>query len=223
MYATRFREHAPVLDLGCGRGEMLEVFRDAGIAARGIDLNDDSIALCAGQRSGRREGRSVRLLDALPDASLGGVVCCQVVEHLPPARLPEMIRLIHAKLRRGGSSGDRDSESGMSRDFRHAFLHRSHASASHSTGCWRAFIWRKRASGGSRSSGCHRPSKACRRWRNCRKRFARNSLEVSITRLSQSNWARSDTVPKGTRGFSRVVFGWMRAKSARAPVNTKRR
>ena len=41
-------------------------------------------------------------LSALPDASLGGVVCCQVVEHLPPARLPEMIRLVHAKLRAGG-------------------------------------------------------------------------------------------------------------------------
>ena len=46
MYAARFREHAPVLDLGCGRGEMLEVFREAGIPARGIDSNDDSIALC---------------------------------------------------------------------------------------------------------------------------------------------------------------------------------
>jgi hypothetical protein len=28
-------------------------------------------------------------------------VCCQVVEHLPPERLPEMIRLLHAKLRPG--------------------------------------------------------------------------------------------------------------------------
>ena len=41
-------------------------------------------------------------LSALPDGSLGGVICCQVVEHLPPARLPEMIRLAHAKLRAGG-------------------------------------------------------------------------------------------------------------------------
>ena len=29
MYAARFSAHAPVLDLGCGRGEMLQVFRDA--------------------------------------------------------------------------------------------------------------------------------------------------------------------------------------------------
>jgi hypothetical protein len=41
-------------------------------------------------------------LSDLPDASLGGVICSQVVEHLPPERLPEMIRLVHAKLRSGG-------------------------------------------------------------------------------------------------------------------------
>ncbi len=32
MYADRFREHAPVLDIGCGRGEMLEVFRRCGFS-----------------------------------------------------------------------------------------------------------------------------------------------------------------------------------------------
>lgn len=102
MYATRFREHAPVLDLGCGRGEMLEVFRESGIAARGIDLNDDSIALCQASGLDVEKADLFAYLGALPDGSLGGVVCCQVVEHLPPARLPEMIRLIHAKLRTGG-------------------------------------------------------------------------------------------------------------------------
>ncbi len=40
-------------------------------------------------------------LHARPDSSLGGVVCSQVVEHLPPERLPELIRLAHAKLRTG--------------------------------------------------------------------------------------------------------------------------
>jgi O-antigen chain-terminating methyltransferase len=41
-------------------------------------------------------------LNDLADSSLGGVVCCQVVEHLPPERLPQMIRLLHDKLRPGG-------------------------------------------------------------------------------------------------------------------------
>jgi len=102
MYAARFREHGPVLDIGCGRGEMLQVFRDAGITARGIDANDDSVALCQHKGLDAEKADLFAYLSALPDASLGGVICCQVVEHLPPPRLAEMIRLVHAKLRSGG-------------------------------------------------------------------------------------------------------------------------
>jgi 2-polyprenyl-3-methyl-5-hydroxy-6-metoxy-1,4-benzoquinol methylase len=102
MYVPRFREHAPVLDLGCGRGEILEVFREAGMVAHGIDSNDDSIALCQAKGLDAEKADLFTYLADLPDASLGGVVCCQVVEHLPQARLPDMIRLVHAKLRAGG-------------------------------------------------------------------------------------------------------------------------
>lgn len=102
MYAARFKEHAPVLDLGCGRGEMLQVFQAAGISARGIDSNDDSIALCQAAGLHAEKADLFAYLSELPEASLGGVVCCQVVEHLPPERLPELIRLAHAKLRAGG-------------------------------------------------------------------------------------------------------------------------
>jgi O-antigen chain-terminating methyltransferase len=101
MYVSRFLAHAPVLDIGCGRGEMLQVFQEAGIAARGIDLNDDSIALCRSKGLEVEKADLFDYLNTLADSSLGGAVCCQVAEHLPPERLPEMIRLLHDKLRAG--------------------------------------------------------------------------------------------------------------------------
>ncbi|MBZ5609010.1 MAG: class I SAM-dependent methyltransferase [Acidobacteriia bacterium] len=101
MYAARFRDHSPVLDIGCGRGEMLDVFREAGVRAHGIDLNDDSVAICLSRGLDAEKADLFGYLNALADSSLGGAVCCQVVEHLPPERLPEMIRLLHRKLRPG--------------------------------------------------------------------------------------------------------------------------
>ena len=102
LYVSRFQEHAPVLDLGCGRGEMLEVFRDAGIPASGIDLNDDSIALCRSKGLDAEKADLFSYLNALSDSSLRGAVCCQVVEHLPPERLPQLARTLHKKMRAGG-------------------------------------------------------------------------------------------------------------------------
>ncbi len=102
MYAERFRECAPVLDLGCGRGEMLKVFREAGVVARGVDANDDSIGVCQSQGLDVEKADLFAYLNTLPDHSLGGVVCCQVVEHLPPPRVPELIAAVARKLRPGG-------------------------------------------------------------------------------------------------------------------------
>jgi O-antigen chain-terminating methyltransferase len=81
---------------------MIQILQNAGIAARGIDSNDDSIAVCVAKGLNAEKADLFTYLSDLPDASLGGVICCQVVEHLPPPRLPEMIRLAHAKLRAGG-------------------------------------------------------------------------------------------------------------------------
>ena len=91
-----------VLDIGCGRGEFLEMMRDAGVPARGIDLSEESVAICRHKGLDAEVADLFEYLADLPEASLDGIFCSQVVEHLPPERLPEMIKLAASRLSRNG-------------------------------------------------------------------------------------------------------------------------
>jgi SAM-dependent methyltransferase len=91
-----------VLDIGCGRGEFLEMMRGAGVPARGIDLGEESVATCLAKGLDAEVADLFEYLAALPEASLAGIFCSQVVEHLPVERLPEMIRLCCSRLARNG-------------------------------------------------------------------------------------------------------------------------
>ena len=97
FYVPFFEGRREVLDIGCGRGEFLEL-----VNGRGIDSSRESVEYC------RRKGLRAEVADlfpylaGLPDLSLDGIFSSQVVEHLPPERLPEMINLCAAKLERGG-------------------------------------------------------------------------------------------------------------------------
>jgi O-antigen chain-terminating methyltransferase len=102
FYLSHFADCKKVLDIGCGRGEFLELMREAGIPARGIDLNAESVDGCRSKGLQAEVADLFVHLDSLDDASLDGIFTAQVVEHLPPHRVPEMIRLAARKLVRGG-------------------------------------------------------------------------------------------------------------------------
>jgi SAM-dependent methyltransferase len=101
-YVPFFEGMSPVVDLGCGRGEFLELLRDAGIEARGVDNNTEMLAL------GRERGLDVDEADLfsylreLPEGSQGGIFAAQVIEHLPPRHLRNMLASCHRGLRKGG-------------------------------------------------------------------------------------------------------------------------
>ena len=101
-YVDDFRNAAPVLDVGCGRGEFLGLLRDAGIEARGVDADADMVAYAQGEGLVVEQGDALGYLEAVPDGSLGGIFAAQVVEHLPPAALFRLLELAARKLRPGG-------------------------------------------------------------------------------------------------------------------------
>lgn len=87
---------APVLDVGCGRGEWLEILTESGLAARGVDLNRTAIEEC------RRRGLDVGFGSApdcfkeIPDETLGAVTGFHIVEHMP---LEEVVALFDESFR----------------------------------------------------------------------------------------------------------------------------
>jgi SAM-dependent methyltransferase len=101
-YVPLFAGLAPVVDLGCGRGEFLELLRDAGIGARGVEGNAHVARECRERGLDVNVGDLVAFLRREPDAALGGVFAAQVVEHLPPAALQQTLAEAHRTLRPGG-------------------------------------------------------------------------------------------------------------------------
>jgi SAM-dependent methyltransferase len=101
-YAGLFEGLAPVLDLGCGRGEFLDRLRERGIPARGVERNAAAARGCRDRGLEVVDGDLLGFLRVQGDASAGGVFAAQVAEHLPPAVLQAVLRESHRVLRAGG-------------------------------------------------------------------------------------------------------------------------
>ena len=100
-YVDYFRGCTEVLDLGCGRGEFLELMRENAIPARGVESGEDALLLCREKGLSVTKSDLLNYLESLPDESLGGIFSSQVIEHLPPIAQMRLTRLAHMKLRPG--------------------------------------------------------------------------------------------------------------------------
>lgn len=95
--------HGPVLDAGCGRGEMLDLLRECDIACHGVDLDAGMVARCVAKGHAGAELASVTThLAAVPDGHYGAIFSAQLIEHLPHELLDELLALATRKLRPGG-------------------------------------------------------------------------------------------------------------------------
>ena len=85
------RSGKPVIDLGCGRGEWLELLAEQGIAAEGVDTNPVQIGEASSDLA-IREGDALAALSAAPDGAFAAITAHHLIEHLPFDRLVWMTR-----------------------------------------------------------------------------------------------------------------------------------
>jgi SAM-dependent methyltransferase len=101
-YVELLTGHAPVVDLGCGRGELLELLRAAGIEARGVEGNTSAAQECQAKGLDVTHGDLVAYIEQQPAGSLGAVFAAQVAEHLPPPALQALLAAAHKALAKDG-------------------------------------------------------------------------------------------------------------------------
>ena len=101
-YVDLFRDRANVVDLGCGRGEFVQLLVEAGINVRGVDGNEDMVRFCQKKNLPVVPADLFEFLKALPDGAIDAATAFQLVEHLPPERISSLVELCGRKLAPGG-------------------------------------------------------------------------------------------------------------------------
>ena len=92
----------PVLDVGCGRGEWLELLSEHHLSARGVDSNATMQAQCVERRFDVTHADLLDYMRTLPDGRLGAVTAFHIIEHLPLEALLEFVSQAYRTLRPGG-------------------------------------------------------------------------------------------------------------------------
>ena len=101
VHVPIFAGASDVVDIGCGRGEFLTLLKDARVSARGVDTNREMIADARARGLDVVDADALEYLASLSDASIGGAIASQVIEHLEPARVITLLSIAFKKLRPG--------------------------------------------------------------------------------------------------------------------------
>jgi len=96
-----FEKCSRVLDIGCGRGEFLEILKNHDIGGIGVDSDPDMVAYCHSRQLEVVHSDAITYLETLEDRTLDGIFIDQVVEHLEPDYLIRLIALCHQKIKFG--------------------------------------------------------------------------------------------------------------------------
>lgn len=93
---------APTVDLGCGRGEWLELMAESGFKAMGVDLDKGMLEACIERGLPVEQGDAIAYLFGLPDESQAVVSAFHIVEHITFDQLGNLVAEALRVLKPGG-------------------------------------------------------------------------------------------------------------------------
>jgi 2-polyprenyl-3-methyl-5-hydroxy-6-metoxy-1,4-benzoquinol methylase len=102
VYLPLLRQRSRVVDLGCGRGEMLDLLKEAGVAAVGVDADTDMVRYCRSKGHVVEQRDVVEFLREQAPHSIEAFFSAQVIEHLPFEVFKEFLALCRSRLSAGG-------------------------------------------------------------------------------------------------------------------------
>lgn len=98
-YVKYFEGRTNVIDLGCGRGEFLELLKENDIDAQGVDLYEEFVEMC---RLKNLKTTQADAMDFLKKQNrVGGIFAAQLIEHLSTGQLVMLCELAYEKLEDG--------------------------------------------------------------------------------------------------------------------------
>lgn len=101
-YVEVLGAHSPVLDAGCGRGELLGLLAENHVDAVGIDVDSSMMRACQAKGVKCDQTDVIAYLDSIGDDALGSVFSSRLVEYLEASELHEFFALSYSKIREGG-------------------------------------------------------------------------------------------------------------------------
>ncbi|QLE44839.1 methyltransferase domain-containing protein [Nostoc sp. C052] len=93
---------SPILDVGCGRGEWLELLQESGYTARGLDINKVMVEQSRSRGFEVIEADVIVYVQSLPDSSLGMITGFHIIEHLTFTKLMKFFSEVVRVLKPGG-------------------------------------------------------------------------------------------------------------------------
>jgi hypothetical protein len=100
-FVEYFRGCEHVIDVASGQGHFLQILKEAGVNAEGVEVDSDLCALTRGKGLKVTQGNFFEFLKTVPAGSYDGASASHIVEHFLPVQVEELFALLHRALASG--------------------------------------------------------------------------------------------------------------------------